>query len=244
VQELFAVSDRTHSHSLSHLQERIGYHFRDPALLELAVTHPSFLQENPQLSDSNQRLEFLGDAVLQLALAETVFRLFPSEREGGLSKSRSALARGATLSELARAIGLDQCLKLSASEEQTGGRSRAGALEDAFEALVGAIYLDSDWTTVHRVVLALYGSIEERLAAVQPAENPKGQLQELVQPKYGNSALRYIVTHISGEDHAREYEAQVLFNEKPVGAGRGTSKKIAEEAAARAALESLKDQGI
>ena len=232
------------SSPLSNLQDRIGYQFRDASLLELAITHPSYLQENPQLSESNQRLEFLGDAVLQLALTETVFFLFPGEREGALSKSRSALTKGVTLSELARDIGLDACLRLSASEEQTGGRTRAGALEDALEAVIGAIYLDSDWATTRAVILGLYGPIQERLAAVQPAENPKGQLQELVQPKHGNAAIRYVVTHISGEDHAREYEAQVLFNEKPVGMGRGSSKKLAEEAAARTALETLKEQGV
>ncbi len=229
---------------LSLLQQRIGYQFRDSKLLELAITHPSYLQENTTLNESNQRLEFLGDAVLQLALTETLYLLYPEHREGALSKSRSALTKGMMLSELARAIGLDSCLRLSASEEQTGGRTRAGALEDALEALMGAVYLDSDWATARGVILDLYGPIQDRLVAVQPAENPKGQLQELVQPKHGNSAIRYVVTHVSGEDHQREYEAEVLFNEKSVGAGRGSSKKLAEEAAARAALETLKAEGV
>lgn len=222
--------------SLELLQQRLVYTFRDPQLLECAVTHPSFLQDHPEIPDSNQRLEFLGDAVLQLVLTETLYQLYPGDREGSLSKRRSALSKGLFLSGLARELGLHACLKLSTSEEQSGGRTRASTLEDAFEALAGAIYLDSDLPTTRRVLLSLYGSLPARLQDTQPAENPKGQLQELTQPKHGNHAIRYVVTHISGEDHAREYEAQVFVNDRLLGSGRGMSKKAAEEAAARAAL--------
>jgi ribonuclease-3 len=107
------------------------------------------------------------------------------------------------------------------------------------EAVIGAIYLDSDLFTARRVILGLIGSLADRLAALQPSENPKGRLQELVQAEHGNHALRYQVTHISGEDHAREYEASASLNGEPLGTGRGTSKKAAEEAAARAALATL-----
>eukprot|EP01035_Chromulina_nebulosa_P006507 gene6507-8802_t len=120
-----------------------------------------------------------------------------------------------------------------------GGRTRSAALEDAFEALVGAIYLDSDLATARRVVLAIYGALPDRLAAVENAENPKGRLQERVQPIHGNSALRYEVVRIDGEDHAREYEVAVYLLDRHLGTGRGTSKKNAEEAAAHAALKNL-----
>lgn len=229
------MSDSSPS-SLERLQARLVYDFKQPALLECAVTHPSYLQDHPTITESNQRLEFLGDAVLQLLLTDTLYHLFPGDREGSLSKRRSALSKGLFLSGLASEIGLDACLRLSASEETSGGRTRPSTLEDAFEALVGALYLDSDLPTTRRIVLSLYGSLPDRLDDTQPSENPKGQLQELVQPRHGNNALRYSVSHVAGEDHAREYEAQVFLNDELLGSGRGMSKKAAEEAAAREAL--------
>jgi ribonuclease-3 len=220
------------------LQAHLGYTFRQPNLLELAITHPSFLPENPD-AECNQRLEFLGDAVVQLVLTEALFQLFPAEREGVLSKRRAALANGTFLARLSREIGLDACLRLGTSEESTGGRLRAAALEDAFEALIGAIYLDAEFSTARRVMLAVYGSLHERLAAVESAENPKGRLQEIVQPAHGNGALRYEVVRTDGADHAREYEVTVFLQDRPLGTGRGTSKKLAEESAAHAALKNL-----
>jgi ribonuclease-3 len=237
------VSD-TFSSTLSALQARLAYSFRDSSKLEEAVTHPSYLQHHPDVKESNQRLEFLGDAVLQLIVTETLFGLFPTEREGQLSKHRASLSKGVFLARLAREIGLADSLRLGASEESSGGRTRDAALEDAFEALVGAIYLDSDFPTARRVVLDLYGPLTERLAGSQDIDNPKGRLQELVQPDYGNEALRYEVTATEGLDHAREYEVAVLLNDRVVGTGRGTSKKLAEEAAARVALETLKAAGL
>ena len=228
------------SASLEQLEIRIDYVFRDRSLLERAVTHPSLLQDRPDLAESNQRLEFLGDAVLQLVLTQALFELFPGDREGMLSKRRAALANGVFLAALAREIGLDLALRLGASEEATGGRARAAALEDALEALVGAIYLDSDLPTARRVVLGLYGPLPERLATVEDIENPKGRLQELIQPLHGNNALRYEVVRIEGEDHARAYEVAVRLLDRTLGEGRGSSKKTAEEAAARAALVAMR----
>jgi ribonuclease-3 len=225
---------------LEQLQQRLAYTFRDSQLLVRAVTHPSYLHEHPEEPENNQRLEFLGDAVLQLVVTEELFNQYPADREGALSKNRSALSKGAFLCELARELGLAACLRLSVSEEQTGGRDRAIALGDAFESLVGAIYLDSDLATTRRVLLALYGSFADHLAAMQPSENPKGRLQELVQPVHGNHAIRYEVFATHGEDHDREYEVQIFFNAEPLGIGRGKSKKTAEEAAARIALEKLR----
>ncbi len=225
---------------LEQLQQRIAYTFRDPQLLLHAVTHPSFLHDHPAETESNQRLEFLGDAVLQLVVTEALFHQYPADREGSLSKNRSALAKGIFLSQLARQIGLAACLRLSASEEQTGGRDRDVALGDAFESLVGALYLDSDLATTRRVILALYGPFAEHLATMQPSENPKGQLQELVQPVHGNHAIRYEIVATHGEDHNREYEVQLFFNNEPISIGRGKSKKLAEEVAARIGLEKLR----
>jgi ribonuclease-3 len=227
---------------LDQLQQRLGYVFKDAALLLRAVTHPSYLPEHPDITESNQRLEFLGDAVLQLVLTEELFQLFPGEREGALSKRRSSLAKGAFLVSLARELGLETCLLLGTSEEATGGRTRASSLEDALESVIGALYLDSDLTTVRRIVLGLYGPLPSRLALMQDVDNPKGRLQEIVQPVHGNTALRYEVTAAEGEDHAKAYVVAVFLNERQLGTGRGSSKKLAEEAAARAALATLADK--
>ena len=225
--------------AIAQLQQRIAHTFREPSLLMCALTHPSYLHDHADTTESNQRLEFLGDAVWQLALTEVLFDMFPGDREGSLSRYRSMLSKGKFMSDLAREIGLPAAMRLSASEEAGGGRNRDSALEDALEALVGAIYIDSDLAVTRRVVLGLIGSLPDRLAAMKPAENPKGRLQELVQPSHGNNAVRYVVTHAAGSDHAREYEATVYVNDIPKGGGRGTSKKAAEESAATEALSAL-----
>lgn len=231
------------SDALERLEVRIDYAFRDRELLWRAVTHPSYLPDHPEVAESNQRFEFLGDAVLQLVLTEALFDLFPGDREGNLSKRRAALANGSFLAQLAKEIGLDACLRLGASEEATGGRSRASALEDAFEALVGAIYLDGGLPAALRVVRLLYGDLSSRLAGVEDVGNPKGRLQELVQPVHGNNAVRYEVVRIEGQDHARDYEVAVFVRDQQIGIGRGSSKKAAEEVAAREALRALEDEG-
>jgi ribonuclease-3 len=225
--------------SLDRLQARLGHVFREPALLQQALTHLSYLQDFPSAGPGNQRLEFLGDSVLQLILSETLFKLDPDAREGALSKCRSTLAKGRFLSLLARELEIDAALQLGQSEENTGGRQRASILEDAFEAVVGAIYLDSDYATTRRVVLAWYGPMTERLAALLGEENPKGRLQELLQPIHGNNALRYQVERTAGTPHEPEYEVNVYLHDTLLGTGRGSSKKLAEEAAARAALPAL-----
>ena len=219
--------------------DRLGHAFRDPALLARALTHPSWLQDHPGEGEHYQRLEFLGDAVLQLILTEELFHLFPGEREGALSTRRAALANGAFLAGLARELGLPARLRLGQSEEAGGGRAKATALGDACEALIGAVYLDSDLATARRVVLGWYGEVTARLAEAEEGGNPKGRLQEKVQPEHGNEALRYEVVATEGADHARAYEIAVRLHGRELGRGRGPSKKLAEEAAARAALATL-----
>ena len=229
---------------LIELQQRLGYEFKNSDLLVCAVTHPSFVEKPPRTAEHNQRLEFLGDAVLQLVLTESLFHRYPAEREGDLSRRRSALAKGAFLAQLARDLGLDACLRLGPSEQTSGGRDRASNLEDACEALFGAIYLDSDWATARRVMLGLFGDLHARLEAVGDLHNPKGRLQELVQPVHGNGLVRYEVVRTEGGDHERRFFVEVFFRDQPLGQGSGTSKKLAEEAAARAALETLKSRPL
>ncbi|MFZ5494919.1 MAG: ribonuclease III [Verrucomicrobiota bacterium] len=227
------------SAKITALQKRLGYEFREPALLLAALTHSSYLQDDPQAGPHNQRLEFLGDSVLQFILTDALYREFPAEREGALSRRRAVLSKGGFLTQMARDLGLDACLRLNKSEEDSGGRNRASTLEDAFEALVGAVYLDSDLATVRRLVLSWYGPLGERLAVSEDAENPKGRLQELIQPEHGNHALTYTVSATTGPRHARIYEVEVFLNGNKIGTGSGSSKKTAEEAAARVALATL-----
>ena len=224
------------------LQKRLGYAFRNPALLLEALTHSSYLQEDPAAAPHNQRLEFLGDSVLQFIITAALYRDYPAEREGVLSRRRAVLSKGEFLTQMARDLGLDAGLRLSKSEDAAGGRQRASILEDAFEALVGAVYLDSDLPTTQALVLGWYGPLGDRLALAEDAENPKGRLQELVQPEHGNTALSYLVSATSGPRHARIYEVEVHFNERKIGSGTGPSKKVAEEAAAREALATLRTE--
>jgi len=252
--------------SLDKLQREIGYSFRNLGLLEQALTHPSSLNELPrgrnekkQARDaSNQRLEFLGDSVLQLILSETLYRLYPEDREGALSTKRFALVKGSALSALAREIALYEHICVGQSERTNTGAAHKGnatassggstaaslrdsILEDAFEALVAAIYLDSDLVTTREVVLRLYGDIPQKLAAAAPDTNPKGRLQERVQPRYGNDALRYETIATHGEAHAREFEVALCLGNERLATGRGSSKQRAEEAAARTALANWTD---
>ena len=217
------------------LSQKLGYAFRDPTLLANALRHPSAAAQRAD-TVSNQRLEFLGDSVLQLIISEALYQADIEAREGVLSRRRAALTKGAFLVTLARELSLDEALELSPAEEQTGGRERASSLEDAFEALVAAIYLDGGLEATRATVLRWYGPLSKRLAGSEQVENPKGRLQELVQPEYGNTALRYEVTQIKGQPHDRHFDVQLHLLDRLIGTGSGRSKKEAEENAAREAL--------
>jgi len=149
------------SDALLQLQSRLGYTFRDPALLARALTHPSLANELPELKEANQRLEFLGDAVLQLVLSEEIFRLYPAEREGVLTNRRKKLVEGRFIAELARELSLDESLRVQPATPELA-RSQS-ALEDAFEALVAAIYLDAGYDSTRATVLRIYGDLAARL---------------------------------------------------------------------------------
>jgi ribonuclease-3 len=175
-----------------------------------------------------------------MVLTQALFEAYPQDREGVLTTKRSRLLNGPFLATLAREIGIDRLLRLSASEEANGGRSREAALEDAFEAVIGAVFQDGGPDAARRAVLLVFGDLEGRLSASQSDANPKGRLQELIQPVHGNDALRYSLLRTEGADHSRTFEAAVLFKDRVIGIGKGASKKAAEEEAARAALNTLK----
>jgi ribonuclease-3 len=228
-----------HDPSLEALQQRLGYSFRDQKLLEEALTHPSYAQQERHKVPHNQRLEFLGDAVLSLILAERLFRDLPGEREGGLARARSALGKGELLATLSRKLGLPACLRLAKGDEAAGGREWMSSQEDAFEALVGAVYLDSDYATARDVVLKWFGDLDELRAELLSGDNPKGRLQEWLAQRGLARALQYRLRETSGPDHAKVFHVEMVVKEEVLGAGAGRSKKEAEEQAARAGLVAL-----
>lgn len=218
------------------LEERINYKFRNSLLLAEALTHSSLGHETRKRHFDNQRLEFLGDAVLQLLITEHLFALFPEFTEGQLTKLRSRIVSREGLKVHAIQIGLGQYLMMGRGEESSGGRERASILADAFESLLGAIYLDSSLEEVRRVILDI---IKDDLAPMleEPVEvNPKGQLQEILQAISPQSPKYHIVAQ-KGPEHEKAFVAEVHWEGILMGRGAGLSKKLAETAAAQDAME-------
>jgi ribonuclease-3 len=224
------------------LQTAIGYTFETPELLHEALTHPSLAHENGAKGNGhNQRLEFLGDAVLQLVLTDRIYKLYPSQPEGVLTQLRAHLANRYTLCRRARAIDLGKHLLLGKGEESSGGRDRLSNLADAYEALLGAIYLDGGLRAVRKLILAQFKDEFSELDAASPRENPKGRLQELLQARSPSNPV-YRVIHESGPDHKKDFEIVVEWQGKEIGRGKGSSKKQAEAAAAASALATIERQ--
>jgi ribonuclease III len=221
------------------LQRRIEYQFRDIALLRLALTHPSVAQEQGRLVQHNQRLEFLGDAVLGLVLARELYDKFPMASEGPLSNARAQMINRHTLAAQARRIELQNDLILSRAEETNKGRSRVSALSDGFEALIGAIFLDGGFDNVRAFILRSFREAFGELTAMPALENPKGKLQEILQAK-SPDAPKYVVAGATGPDHDRDFECVVTHGGIELGRGRGKSKQAAESEAAVAALKTLR----
>ena len=226
---------------LAELQVRLGYRFRAEDYLRLALTHPSIAHEANTPTAQNQRLEFLGDSVLGLVLTRQLYEKFPAADEGALTKARAKLVNAASLAAHGRALGLGAHLVLSRGEENTGGRERASALTDAFESLLGAIFLDGGFDTAREFILREFAADFGALAEPAGIENPKGELQELLQTKSPN-APEYQFISASGPDHDRDFECAVRHDGAELARGRGKSKKAAESDAALAALQKLRVQ--
>ena len=222
------------------LQKRLAYNFCDENLLRLALTHPSVAHESGVASEHNQRLEFLGDAVLQLILTRELYEKFPAADEGALTKARAKLVNASALAIHARALELGSHLILSRGEENTGGRERASALADAFEALLGAIFLDGGFEAARAFVLREFATDFTALAEGTDFQNPKGELQELLQSR-SPRAPEYQTVSATGPDHDRVFECIVLHEGVELARGRGKSKKAAESDAALAALKKLRE---
>jgi len=219
----------------------LGYQFRDLRLLRLALTHPSVAHESGVGLQHNQRLEFLGDAVLQLILTQELYEKFPDLGEGPLTKARAQMVNSRALAERARRLGLGQHLILSKGEEQSGGRTRLSALADGFEALLGAIFLDGGFEVAREFTLRQYRERFGELEVLPDLENPKGELQELLQARSAESP-QYELVSVTGPDHDREFECVVHYRGAELGRGKGKSKKAAESQAAWGALHNLRSR--
>ncbi len=220
--------------NLQGLERTLGHRFTDIRLLVTAVTHSSFANEQRRETEYNERLEFLGDSVLSIVVSEYLFTSPKHLPEGDLTRVRAALVCENSCYEFAKQIGLGQYLRLGRGEENSGGRTRVSLLADAFEAVLGALYLDGGLETVRRFLLPLVKSEQ----AVP--EDYKTRLQEIIQQN-PEERLRYVVTSESGPDHNKRFVVEVHLNSNVIGTGEGHSKKAAEQQAAREALRLFGD---
>jgi len=220
------------------LESRILYKFRNSLLLAEALTHPSLAYESQKPHFDNQRLEFLGDAVIQLIITEVLFHRFPAFPEGRLTKLRSQLVSRRALARFATAIDLGEYVLLGKGEEATGGRRRHSTLADAFEALIGAIYMDGGADPAKQLILRLFDTEIGEMQESPDENNPKGQLQELLQALHPEAPIYHIIGE-TGLDHRRVFQAAVCWRELTLATGKGKSKKEAE---ARAAAEALRSR--
>ena len=208
----------------------LGYTFRDEALLRRALTHPSMGKND------NQRLEFLGDAVLQYLMSDALYQAHPTERESALTHRRQLMVCEGTLSPIAKKLGLGEALAMDKGEEQTGGREKPSVLCDTMEAVLAAVYLDGGMEAARGVVERCWPGEDE---AARPLQDAKGALQEALQ-KDGGDSPTYEIVGQSGPPHAPVFKAAVFWNGKQLAVGEGKTKKLAEQAAALKALKAIK----
>jgi len=222
--------------SASDLSRRLGLSFSNLALLTRALTHSSYVNEHPDSQEDNERLEFLGDAVLDFVVGAWVYNRFPEMREGVLTKIRSAIVRNEQLAVFARRLNLGPALRLGRGEFASGGHHRDGLLGSLFEALIGALYLDGSLEAVETFVYPLLEEAQESI--LDEINDPKSRLQEWAQAgKLGTP--QYITISSTGPDHAKVFEVEVRIQGRTYGKGHGSSKQVAARIAAQVALESL-----
>ena len=227
-------SRKSSASDLDTLCRRLGVEFTDPALLRRALTHKSASRDN------NERLEFLGDAVLGLVIAQALYERFPAQHEDGLSLMRAGLVNGAALADIARSLELGRVVRLGTGELRTGGHDRDSILADALEAVFGAVLLDAGFEATQVVIRRLFA---DRLARAEVSKDSKTRLQEWLQAR-GEALPVYSVTNVSGAEHARQYEVSCELPGMAVSSsGSGRSRRAAEQEAAAAMLEDLDASG-
>lgn len=224
------------------LEKEIGYSFRTRQLLTAALTHRSYRFENPGIEFDNQRLEFLGDAVLGLVTAAHLYEKFADADEGTLTHLRSSIASGKALAKVARRIHLGERLLLGKGEERSGGRHRDSNLADVLESVIGAVYVDGGFKPADKLIRKLIIPELDTNSSNVWDQNPKGQLQEVAQ-RTRHCSPRYHTSGEKGPSHARLFTVEVLLNDVSMGIGRGSSKREAETNAAIEALEMLEKEG-
>ncbi|MBI4026099.1 MAG: ribonuclease III [Verrucomicrobia bacterium] len=222
------------------LETQLGHRFRNPSLLQLALTHPSWGHERKQPSPHNERLEFLGDAVLELAISDHLYHLFPDMPEGHLTKMRAHLVNRSALTEMAKEVNLGDHLLLGKAEAAHGGRERPSNLANAMEAVIGAIFLDGGYTAARAFAIAQVDPRLKKLSDNPEPENAKGILQERLHAVGLNPVYR--ITSETGPAHRKQFEAQVEVHGRVVGKGAGLTKKEAETRAAMSALSALRSR--
>jgi ribonuclease III len=227
--------------SLERLQQRIGYTFGDRGILLQALTHTSygheFLQDKPVALRDNERLEFLGDAILDVVVSDILLETFPESNEGQLSKMRAAVVNERTLAEVARSISLHDVIRLGKGEAQTGGNNKPSILSSTFEAIIAAIYLDGGFNAAFPVVRHLFAPLFQQEGIVVFYDH-KTQLQEIVQARF-KVTPSYHLLQTRGPDHAKIFEVEVRMNGKQLAVATGNSKKEAEQNAARDAIPTV-----
>ena len=222
--------------SASDLSQRLNLTFSNLSLLTRALTHRSYVNENPKSLEDNERLEFLGDAVLDFMVGAWAYNRFPEMQEGELTKVRSALVRNDHLADFSRRLNLGRALKLGRGESSSGGQNRDNLLGSAFEAVIGALYLDSGLGAVEAFVCPMLD--ESQSYILDEIHDPKSRLQEWAQSeKLGTP--QYITISSKGPDHAKEFEVEVHIKGVTYGRGHGSSKHVAARIAAQTALEAL-----
>ncbi len=225
------------------IQERLAYQFRKPELLETALTHRSrgaVTTVGEKAPSNNEKLEFLGDAVLDLAVSDLLMQQFPRYQEGDLSKVRASLVNARVLAGKARALGLGEELHLGKGEEKSGGREKQSILAAAYEALIGAIYLDRGFVAARRVLARQFAADLKARAGVG-SEDWKTRLQEITQRTFKTTPT-YTLVRETGPDHAKHFVSQISVGDRALGRGEGKSKKSAEQAAALEALQALQTE--
>jgi ribonuclease-3 len=226
------------SNPIFELKTKLNLSTGDDFLLSRALTHRSFINENRNAIEDNERLEFLGDAIISFVIAEWIYNKFPDKPEGSLTKLRAALVSTDQLAFFAKQLNLGKMLSLGHGEDQAGGRERNAILCDAFEAVIAAIYLGAGLSSVVRVMDEFISPAIDKILMDHQDEDPKSKLQEWVQSQ-GLPSPRYVEIGASGPDHAKIFEMAVLINDQSVGKGIGSSKQIAEKLAAQEALAFL-----
>jgi ribonuclease-3 len=212
--------------------------FRDSSLLRRALTHRSYLNEHPEVFEDNERLEFLGDAVLDFVVGAMLYHRLPEMKEGRLTRLRSSLVRTEQLAAFASELAVGELMRLGKGEEDSGGHDRPSLLCGTFEAIIGAYYIDSGIDAVRQYVEALFHPVLARLLSDQADGDAKSRLQEWAQAERGQTP-RYVIVDKQGPDHEREFTAQVFFGDELIGVGHGRNKRAAQQAAALAALQKL-----